>query len=66
MAWADDREFEQWRSDAIRLSYCQEARVPERGGGGKEEHDAAWKGLGERREGVRLWYGVCVNRLMEG
>ena len=29
------------------------------GEGGEAEHDAAWKGLGERREGVRLWYGVC-------
>ena len=66
MGWADDRGFERWRSDAIRLSNRLEARVPERGGGGEEEHDAAWKGLGERREGVRLWYGVCVNRLMEG
>ena len=57
--------FERWRSDAIRLSNGLEARVPERGGGAKEEHNAAWKGLGERREGVRLWYGVCVNWLME-
>ena len=31
-------------------------------GGGEEELDAVWKGLGERREGVRLWYGVCVNQ----
>ena len=59
MGWADDRGFERWRSDAIRLSNRLEARVAERGGGGEEEHDAAWKGLGERREGVRLWYGVC-------
>ena len=66
MGWADDRGLERWRSDAIRLSNRLEARVPERGGGGGEEHDAVWKGLGERREGVRLWYGVCVNRLMEG
>ena len=66
MGWGDDRWFERWRSDAICLSNRLEARVPERGGGGEEEHDAVWKGLGERREGVRLWYGVCVNRLMEG
>ena len=66
MGWADDRGFERWRSDAIRLSSRLEARVPERGGGGQEEHDAAWKGLGERREGVRLCYGVCVNQLTEG
>ena len=31
-----------------------------------EEHYAVWKGLGERMEGVRLWYGVCVTRLMKG
>ena len=54
MGWADDRGFERWRSDTIRLSNRLEARVPERGGAGKEEHDAAWKGLWERREGVRL------------
>ena len=66
MGWADDRGFERWLSDAICLSNRLEARVPERGGVGEEEHDAVWKGLGERREGVSLWYEVCVNRLMEG
>ena len=60
MGWADDRGFERWCSDAIRLSNRLEARVPERGGGGKEVHDVVWKGLEERREGARLWYGVCV------
>ena len=66
MGRADDRGFERWRSDAIRLSNRLEARVPERGGGGEEEHNAGWKGRGERRKGVRRWYGVWVNRLMEG
>ena len=60
MGWADDRDFERWRSDATCLSNRLEARVPERGGVVGEEHDAVWKGLGERREGVRLWYGMCV------
>ena len=31
-----------WCSDAIRLLNSLEARVPERGEGRKEEHDAVW------------------------
>ena len=60
MGWADDRGFERWRSDAICLSNRLEARVPQRGRGGEEEHDAVWKGLLERREGGHVCGMVCV------
>ena len=66
MGWADDRGFERWRSDAIRLSNRLEARVPERGGGGgRGSTMQPGRDLGRGGKGYVCGM-VCVNRLMEG
>ena len=59
MGWADDRGFERWRSDAIRLSNRLEARVPERGGGGRRSMMQSGRDLGRGGKGYVCGMG-CV------